>query len=234
MTERARERFDVVIVGAGFAGLYALHRMRQLGFETVVLEAGSGIGGTWYWNAYPGARCDVASFEYSYSFDAELQDQWRWSERFAKQPEILAYLEHVADRLKLKPDIRLDTRVETTRWKEEDSCWLIDTTAGTLESRFLLMASGSLSKPNLPAIDGLDVFRGSLFHSSRWPRHEIELAGKRVGVVGTGSSGVQIIGNIAAKAGELYVFQRRPHWVVPAGNRPISDEEDRRKGARAS
>lgn len=217
---------DVVIVGAGFAGLYALHRMNRLGLSAVVLEAAQGIGGTWYWNKYPGARCDVESYEYSYSFDDGLQQSWRWSERYAKQPEILRYLQHVAERFDLAKDIRLDTRVTAARWSESESRWHVSTSAGAFEARHLLMASGCLSKPNIPKLEGLDSFRGKLFHSSRWPQQGVDLAGKRVGVIGTGSSGVQIVGNIAPVVDELHVYQRTPHWVVPAGNRSISSDED--------
>ena len=227
MSTRPVEEFDVVIAGAGFAGLYALHRMRKLGLSAVVLEAAEGIGGTWYWNAYPGARCDVESFEYSYSFDDDLQQSWRWSERYAKQPEILRYLQHVAERLDLLRDIRLHTRVASARWRD-DGTWLIETNAGTFVARYLVMATGCLSVPNKPDIPGIDCFEGTLLHSGRWPQEDIDIAGRRVGVVGTGSSGVQIIGNIASRVGELHVFQRTPHWVAPAGNRPIDDDEDRR------
>jgi len=227
MTEKRAQRFDVAIVGAGFAGLYALHRMRGLGLRAVVLEAGAGIGGTWYWNAYPGARCDVESFEYSYSFDEDLEQSWRWSERYAKQPEILEYLEHVAERFDLMRDIRLDTRVTSAHWQDASSSWRVGTTGGELEAAYLVMATGCLSKPNVPKLDGIESFEGPLFHSGRWPKEGIDLGGRRVGVIGTGSSGVQIIGNLAPKVSELFVFQRTPHWVVPAGNRPTSDDEDR-------
>lgn len=197
-----------------------------MGLSAVVAEAGGGIGGTWYWNAYPGARCDVASFEYSYSFDDELQQSWHWSERYARQPEILRYLEHVAERFDLLSQIRLSTRVEAACWEQGNRMWHVTTSGGELEARFLLMATGVLSVPNIPGIEGIDSFKGALFHSGRWPREGIDLAGKRVGVIGTGSSGVQIIGNIADKVADLYVFQRTPHWVAPAGNREISAEEE--------
>lgn len=226
MTRAQTEVFDAVIVGAGFAGLYALHRMRQLGLRAVVLEGAGGVGGTWYWNTYPGARCDVESYEYSFSFDTELQQSWRWSERYAKQPEILRYLEHVADRFDLSKDIRLNTRVESATWSDSESQWRIGTSNGDLQAQYLVMATGCLSKPNMPEINGIDHFKGDLFHSARWPQEGIDLTGKRVGVIGTGSSGVQIIGNIAPEVDELHVFQRTPHWVVPAGNRPISADED--------
>lgn len=226
MSGQHSERFDVVIVGAGFAGLYALHRMNGLGLRAVVLEAGSDIGGTWYWNAYPGARCDVESFEYSYSFDEDLQQSWRWSERYATQPEILRYLHHVAERFDLLRDVRLDTRVDSAHWQETQDRWLVGTKDGKLEATFLLMATGCLSRPNVPKIRGIENFEGALFHSGRWPQQDVDLGGKRIGVIGTGSSGVQIVGNIAQEVSELHVFQRTPHWVVPAGNRPISADED--------
>jgi len=227
MTSSRPEQFDVVIVGAGFAGLYALHRMRSSGLRAVVLEAAGGIGGTWYWNVYPGARCDVESYEYSFSFDETLQQEWRWSERYATQPEILRYLNHVAERFDLLGDIRLDTRVESAHWQESAQRWAIMASGGRLDAKFLVMATGCLSEPNIPGIEGVDRFGGLLFHSSRWPHEGIDLAGKRVGVVGTGSSGVQMVGNIAPKVRELHVFQRTPHWVVPAGNRSIGEAEDR-------
>ncbi|MGD8324812.1 MAG: NAD(P)/FAD-dependent oxidoreductase, partial [Gammaproteobacteria bacterium] len=226
MSTEQTQTFDAIIVGAGFAGLYALHRMNRLGLKAVVLEAASGIGGTWYWNAYPGARCDVESYEYSFSFDDALQQSWRWSERYAKQPEILRYLQHVAKRYDLLKDIRLDTKVESAHWDETDARWRIGSSAGEFRAQYLLMATGCLSQPNMPKIRGLETFQGESFHSSRWPRQGIELTGRRVGVIGTGSSGVQIIGNIAPEVDELYVFQRTPHWVIPAGNRAISADED--------
>lgn len=226
MTTGQSEQHDVVIVGAGFAGLYALYRLRNLGLKAIVLEAGQGIGGTWYWNRYPGARCDVESFEYSFSFDEALQQRWRWSERYATQPEILRYLEHVADSHDLNKDIRLSTRLEGAAWDDTNQCWGLETSSGELNCRFLVMATGCLSTPNIPAIPGMDSFSGPLFHTGQWPQEGIDLSGKRVGVIGTGSSGVQVISNIAPVVGELHVLQRTPHYVVPAGIRPISAEED--------
>lgn len=217
---------DAVIVGAGFAGLYTLHRLRALGLQAVVYEKGSGVGGTWYWNPYPGARCDVESFEYSYSFDPALEQQWRWSERYATQPELLAYLQHVAAHYKLLPHIRLDTTVLGASWDQQSGTWLVHSSAGTTRARFLVMATGCLSQPNVPALKGMADFSGSLFHSGQWPQQGLELEGKRVGVIGTGSSGTQIISNIAPVVQELHVFQRTPHWVIRAGNRRISDAED--------
>jgi cyclohexanone monooxygenase len=226
MTEGPAQDFDVIIVGAGFAGLYALHRMRSLGLSAVVLEAAGDVGGTWFWNTYPGARCDVESYEYSFSFDDAFQNSWRWSERYAKQPEILRYLQHVAKHFDLRRDIRLDTHVESAHWDASRGRWQVGTSAGRLQTQYLLMATGCLSKPNIPEFDGSDSFRGAMFHSSRWPKDGIDLTGKRVGVIGTGSSGVQIVGNIAPEVDALFVFQRTPHWVVPAGNRVISSDED--------
>ncbi len=220
------EEYDVVIVGAGFAGLYMLHRTRTAGFRGLVVEAGDGVGGTWYWNRYPGARCDVESVEYSYQFDAALQQEWTWSERYATQPEILAYLEHVADRFDLRGDIVLGTRVEAAVLDEVDARWTVTTDDGVERSaRFVVLATGPLSSTNLPDLPGLDTFAGTLLHTGRWPRGPVDLDGLRVGVIGTGSSGIQAIPEIAARAGRLTVFQRTAAYTVPAVNRPLTDEE---------
>jgi cyclohexanone monooxygenase len=221
----ATDAYDAVIVGAGFAGLYMLHRLRQQGLRAIVLEAADGIGGTWYWNRYPGARCDIESFDYSYSFSPELEQEWEWSERYASQPELLRYLRHVADRFDLWTDIRLRARVVSTRFDEGDTCWHLTTDAGeTFVGRFCLMATGGLSTPKPPDIPGLDRFRGRVLSTSRWPADGVDLAGLRVGVVGTGSSAVQLIPELAAVVDELVVFQRTPCFSLPARNAPMQAE----------
>jgi len=218
-------RLDLVIVGAGFGGLYMLHRARGLGLSARVLEAGSGVGGTWYWNRYPGARCDVESLEYSFSFDEALQQEWRWSERFAAQPEILRYANHVADRFDLRRDIRFDTRVAAATFDEPSGRWTVRTSDGQeISTQFLIMATGCLSSANLPDIPGRDSFAGERFHTGRWPHEEVDFTGKRVGVIGTGSSAVQSIPVIAEQAKSLTVFQRTATYTVPAKNGPLDRE----------
>jgi cyclohexanone monooxygenase len=213
---------DVVIVGAGFAGLYMLHRLRQLGLSALVCEAGDGLGGTWYWNRYPGARCDVESMEYSYQFSDDLQQEWVWSERYAGQPEILRYANHVADRFDLRRDIRLNTRVTAATFDEASSRWAIETADGaTLDARFCVMATGCLSSPNMPKLKGLETFAGRRYHTGNWPHEPVEFTGQRVGVIGTGSSAVQSIPIIAMQARHLFVFQRTPNYIVPARNAPL-------------
>ena len=222
---KSANKCDVLIVGAGISGLYMLYRMRQLGLLTRVIEAGGGIGGTWYWNRYPGARCDTDTIEYSYSFDEDLQQEWEWPERYPTQPEILNYLNHVADRFDLRRDITFNTRVETAIFDETSSRWHVVTDDETeLSAQFLIMATGSISAPNIPAIDGMETFRGPIHHTARWPHEGVELDGLRVGVIGTGSSAVQAIPVIAEQAKHLTVFQRSPQWSVPAHNRPVDPE----------
>ncbi|GAA4558775.1 NAD(P)/FAD-dependent oxidoreductase [Pseudonocardia xishanensis] len=215
---------DVVVVGAGFSGLYLAHRATQMGLSVQVLEAGSGVGGTWFWNTYPGARCDVESIDYSYSFSDELQQGWVWSERYAAQEEILAYLNHVADRFDLRRHIRFDTRVSTAEF--DGSGWVVTTEQGdTVSATFCVMASGGLSAPKKPDIAGLDDFAGQSFHTARWPKEGVEFAGKRVAIIGTGSTGVQLVPMVAREADQVYVLQRTPNYVVPAGNRPLGEGE---------
>jgi cation diffusion facilitator CzcD-associated flavoprotein CzcO len=217
---------DVVVVGAGFAGLYALYRLREQGWSVQGFEAGGGVGGTWYWNRYPGARCDVASVEYSFSFSEELEQDWVWTERYATQPEILRYLDHVADRFDLRRLIRFETRVEGATFDAAARGWEIRTSDGEVtRARFVVMATGCLSTANLPDIPGRDSFEGELLHTGRWPHHPVDFSGKRVGVVGTGSSGIQAVPVIAEEAAELVVFQRTPNYAVPAHNRPLSADE---------
>ncbi|WHT16800.1 NAD(P)/FAD-dependent oxidoreductase [Crossiella sp. CA-258035] len=216
--------FDVVVVGAGFAGMYALHRLRGAGFRVRVVEAGEDVGGTWYWNRYPGARCDITSVSYSYSFDPDLQREWRWSERFATQAEILAYAQHVADRFDLRRDITFGTRVTGATREGED--WLVHTDTGPeLRARHLVAAVGSLSARSVPDLPGLDTFTGLLLHTGAWPAEPVDVTGLRVGVIGTGSSGIQVIPVLAETAAHLTVFQRTANYSVPAQHRRFTDQE---------
>lgn len=217
---------DVIVVGAGFAGLYAAHRLNEHGFSMVGLEAGGDVGGTWYWNRYPGARCDVDSLSYSYSFDKNLVDEWDWSERFATQPEILDYAEWVADKLDLRRHFTFNTRVVRADFDESTSTWVVTTDAGTsIRSRFLVSAAGCLSASSIPSFAGMDDFGGTVLHTGLWPHEPVDFTGKRVAVIGTGSSGIQAIPQIAKTAFHLTVFQRTPHFAVPARNRPLYADE---------
>jgi cyclohexanone monooxygenase len=221
---------DLVIVGAGFAGMYMLHRARQMGLSARVFEAGAGVGGTWYWNRYPGARCDVESMEYSYSFDEDLQREWRWTERFAAQPEILRYAQHVAERFGLLDGIRFRTRVLGASYDEEADQWRVrtrgedDGSERECRARWLVMATGCLSSANLPKIPGRDSFEGERFHTGLWPHEGVDFTGKRVGIIGTGSSALQSIPIIAEQAKELVVFQRTATYAVPARNAPLDPD----------
>jgi cyclohexanone monooxygenase len=222
--EKARE-VDVVIVGAGFGGMYALYKLRNSGLNLAVIEAGSDVGGTWYWNRYPGARCDVPSIEYSYSFSDELQQEWNWTEIMAAQPEILSYANHVADRFDLRKDITFDTRVTAAHFQEADQRWLVTTDSGErISARFCIMATGCLSVPNTPEITGQEDFQGPIYHTGRWPAEGVDFTGIRVGLIGTGSSGVQSVPVLAEQAQHLTVFQRTPNYTMPAGNAPLSEE----------
>ncbi len=213
---------DVLIVGAGFAGMYAIFKFRELGLSVLALEAGSDVGGTWYWNRYPGARCDVPSLEYSYGFSEALEQEWDWPEVFSAQPDILRYANHVADRFDLRRDIRFDTRVTSVTYQEADNLWQLDTEAGeTFEARYCVMATGCLSVPNTPDIPGKDSFRGQVLHTGLWPKEPVDLSGKRVGIIGTGSSGVQAIPELARAAEHLTVFQRTPVYTVPANRKAM-------------
>ena len=226
--ERADD-FDVVVVGAGFAGLYMLHRLRGLGLSARVFEAGGGIGGTWYWNRYPGARCDVESLDYSYSFCDDLQQEWHWTERYATQPEILRYIHHVADRFDLRRDIQLETRVTAARFDEMANRWQIDSDRGDrVSARFCIMATGCLSAAQVPDIPGLETFAGARYHTGRWPHEWVDFTGQRVGVIGTGSSAIQSIPVITRQAAHLVVFQRTPNFSVPAHNAPLDADHERR------
>ena len=222
----AGSRHDVLVIGAGFAGLYALHRLRGMGFRTLVLEAATDVGGVWYWNRYPGARCDVESLQYSYSFDHELEQTWQWTERYAAQPEILRYIEHVAERFDLRRDIRFNTRVVSATFDEAQSAWTLAGEDGeSWSAQHCIMATGALSVPRLPDIAGIETFRGEVFHTGRWPKHSPDFGGRRVGVIGTGSSGIQTIPQIAQQAAHLTVFQRTANYSIPAWNRPLSQTE---------
>jgi cyclohexanone monooxygenase len=218
--------YDVVVVGAGFAGMYMLHRLRGLGFSARVFEQGSGVGGTWYWNRYPGARCDVESMQYSYSFSEELQQEWDWSERYAPQPEILRYANHVADRFNLRPDIQFDTRVDAAAFDETSKLWSVTTSDGrTVTAKFVVLATGCLSNARKPDIKGLDRFEGQVYHTGHWPHEEVDFNGLRVGVIGTGSSGIQSVPVIAEQASHLIVFQRTANFSIPARNGRLTDDE---------
>lgn len=214
--------YDAVVVGAGFAGLYALKKLRDQGLSVRLIEAGSGVGGTWYHNRYPGARCDIESLDYSYSFDEALQQEWTWTERYASQPELLAYLNHVADRFDLRRDITLDVRIETAEFDEASGRWTLTGSDGsTLTCRYAVMATGVLSVPREPNQEGLETFAGEWYHTSDWPKDGVDLTGKRVAIIGTGSSAVQMIPIVAQQAQELLVFQRTPNFTMPAQNHPM-------------
>ena len=215
---------DVLIVGAGFAGLYMLYRARQMGLHAQIVEQADDVGGVWYWNRYPGARCDVPSLEYSYSFSEELQQEWNWSERYAAQPEILAYLRHVAERFDLRRHIRFGTRVHSARFDTEAGRWHVDTDRyGRLTAQFCILASGPLSVPQTPDWPGLPDFQGRVLHTGRWPHDGVDLRHRRVAIIGTGSSGIQAIPVIAAEAEHLVVLQRTANFVIPARNAPMDD-----------
>lgn len=222
MTQEECSTVDAVVVGAGFAGLYMLHRLRAQGLSVQGIEAAPSVGGTWWWNCYPGARCDVESMQYSYSFSDELQQDWNWSERYATQPEILEYLNHVADRFDLRRHIRLDTRVVSAVFDEAAGRWMVRTSAGAaLSARFCIMATGCLSEPKRPDVAGADSFAGRTLQTARWPRAGVSFTGRRVGVIGTGSTAIQAIPLIADQAASLHVFQRTPNFSVPAHNAPL-------------
>jgi len=227
--------FDIVIVGAGFAGMYMLHKTRKLGLRARVFEAGTDVGGTWYWNRYPGARCDVESMQYSYQFDEDLQQEWEWSERYSAQPEILSYAKHVADRFDLRRDIQFETRVDSVHFDEAEERWSISTNRGeNVSAQFVVMATGCLSSTNAPEFPGQDDFKGEIHHTGRWPQQGVDFSGKRVGVIGTGSSAIQAIPIIAKEADHLTVFQRTAQYAIPAQNRPLGDEEQAKVKARYS
>ena len=218
--------YEVIVIGAGVAGIYQIKRLADLGIEAAVLEAGSDLGGTWYWNRYPGARFDSESYTYGYSFSRELLDEWHWRERFSGQPENLRYLNHVADKFGLRKYMQFNCRVEAAHYDEAQNLWHLRAGDGReFTCRFVILALGLLSVPTLPRLEGMESFRGRSFHTFHWPHEPVEMAGKRVAVVGTGATGIQVIGEIADKVGDLTVFQRRPNWSAPLNNGPISDAE---------
>ncbi|QWG21957.1 NAD(P)/FAD-dependent oxidoreductase [Bradyrhizobium sediminis] len=220
------EVYDVVVVGAGFAGMYMLHKLRGQGLSVQVYEQGGDVGGTWYWNRYPGARCDVESMQYSYSFSDELQQEWNWSERYAPQPEILKYANHVADRFKLRSDIQLNTRVDRAAFHESSNTWSVTTSDGkTVMAKHVVLATGCLSNARVPDIKGLSDFKGKVYHTGNWPHERIDFTGLRVGIIGTGSSAIQSVPIIAEQASQLTVFQRTANFSVPARNAALTAEE---------
>jgi cation diffusion facilitator CzcD-associated flavoprotein CzcO len=224
----AGDCLDAIIIGAGIAGMYQLYRLRELGLSVQVFETGSGVGGTWYWNRYPGARFDSESYTYGYAFSDELLQEWNWSEHFAPQPETLRYLNHVADRFDLRRDIRFNSRVSSAAFDEASNRWEVTLDNGErFLARFLITAVGPLSADTLPRIPGVDSFRGQSFHTYRWPHEPVDFTGKRVAVIGTGATGVQVIQTIAPLVGQLTVFQRTPNWCTPLHNRKITADEQR-------
>lgn len=216
---------DVLVVGAGFSGLYALYRLREMGYRVHVVESAPDVGGVWYTNRYPGARCDIESVDYCYSFSDEIIQEWTWTERYPSQPEILRYINFVADRLRLRPDISCDTTVRSLTFDEATDTWTAETEQGdTIVASLVVMATGQLSVAQFPDIPGIGDFAGEMYHTGKWPHEPVDFSGKRVGVVGTGSSGVQVIPQIAKQAEHLYVFQRTAHYAVPANNMPLDPE----------
>jgi cation diffusion facilitator CzcD-associated flavoprotein CzcO len=221
-----RHTVDAVVVGAGFSGLYALHKLRSQGLSVCVFEAAPDVGGTWYYNRYPGARCDVESVDYCYSFSDELQQEWTWTEKYATQAEILRYLNHVADRFDLRRDIRLNSRVTSAVLDEQTLHWTVTTDTGdVLTARYCLMATGALSAAMTPDFEGLSTFDGEVYHTGHWPHEPVDFTGKRVAVIGTGSSGIQTVPVVAEQADQLFVFQRTPNYSVPARNEPLTAEQ---------
>ena len=218
--------FDAVVIGAGFSGLYMLHRLRELGFSARVYEAGGDVGGTWYWNRYPGARCDSESIYYSFSeqLSEDILQEWTWSERYAGQPEILRYLNHVADRLDLRRDIQFNTKVRAAAYDETRNCWDIATDDATVTATYLITAVGCLSAENLPPFEGIDTFQGEWHHTGRWPHEEVDFTGKRVAVIGTGATAVQVVPEVAKQAAQVYVFQRTANYDLAGQNRPLDPD----------
>lgn len=220
--------YDAIIVGAGFSGIYALHKLRSLGFSVALLEAASAPGGTWFWNRYPGARCDIQSMVYSYSFDDKLQQDWRWSERYARQPEILKYVNHVVNRFDLERNMQFNTRIERAHFVEEDSSWLLTADNATqYRASFCIFATGCLSVPRMPVINRIDTFSGDVYHTGAWPHATVDFTDQKVAVIGTGSSGIQSIPMIAKQAKHLTVFQRTPNFSTPAWQSPLTADEEK-------
>ncbi len=218
-------RCDVIVVGGGFGGMYAIYKFREMGLSVQGIEAGGDLGGVWYWNRYPGARVDLPSIDYSYSFSPEIEQEWNWSEQFAAQPELLRYIDFVATRLDLRKHYRFNTRVTRAAWDEARQLWTATTDRGdVLEAPFCIMATGPLSVPKEPEIAGLSRFKGRLMHAARWPHEPVDLSGQRVGVIGTGSTGLQIVQELGPKVGELFVLQRTPSFTMPMRNVPLTPE----------
>jgi cyclohexanone monooxygenase len=225
-------QLDAIVAGAGLAGLYALYRLRGLGMKVRVYEAGSGVGGTWFWNRYPGARCDIESLEYSYSFSEDLEQEWKWPERYGTQPEILRYINHVAERFDLLRDVQLDTRVVSAVFDAAENRWTVTTHRGEIaRAPYCILATGNLSTPRIPEFAGLDRFEGTWYHSGLWPHEGVDFTGRRVAVIGTGSTAIQMIPRIAEQAQHLYVLQRTPNFSLPARNAPLDPDEERRHKA---
>ena len=232
ISQNEQTAYDAIVVGAGLGGLYVLHRLREMGLRVRVFEAGSGVGGTWFWNRYPGARCDIESMEYSYSFSDELQQEWKWPERYGTQSEILRYINHVAERFDLLRDIQLNTRVVSAVFDAAVNRWTVTTDKGeAVSANYCVMASGNLSTPCVPNFKGIESFQGKWYHSGLWPHEGVDFTGQRVAVVGTGSSGVQMIPPIASQAKHLHVFQRTANFSLPARNAPLEPETERRHKA---
>ncbi len=223
------KRYDAIIIGAGISGMYQLYRLRQLGLTARVFETGDGVGGTWYWNRYPGARFDSESYSYGYSFSQELLQEWDWSEHFAAQPETLRYLNFVADKFDLRRDIEFNSCVTAAAYDEATNCWEIEIGDGRrARAQFLITAVGPLSMPTMPNYEGIETFRGKSFHTGKWPHEPVDFTGRRVAVIGTGATGVQVIQEVAKTAAHLTVFQRRPNYCAPLLNRPIDAETQRK------
>ncbi len=236
MSSTTAQHYDAIIIGAGVTGLYQLYRLRELGLSVRVIEAAGGVGGTWFWNRYPGCRFDSESESYAYSFSKELLQEWDWTEHYSPQPETLRYLNHVADKFDLRKDIQFNTRVRAATFDADANCWEVEAeSGGRARARYLITALGPLSAPMMPNIPGMEDFRGASFHTFNWPADpngwggkDVGYAGKRVGIIGAGATGVQVIQEVAKTAGHLTVFQRRPNWCTPLGNSPISAEEQAR------
>lgn len=224
-TSRAPQRVDILVVGAGFGGMYAVYKFREMGLKVQGFEAGGDVGGVWYWNRYPGARVDLPSIDYSFSFSREIEQEWTWSEQFAAQPELLRYFNFVADRLDLRPHFRFNTRVTRAAWDASQDLWRLTTQAGEVfEAPYCVMATGPLSVPKDPEIPGLERYRGELYRAAKWPHTPVSYAGKRVGVIGTGSTGIQIVQEIGPQVGELFVYQRTPSFTMPMRNQKLEPD----------
>ncbi|MDF1720701.1 MAG: NAD(P)/FAD-dependent oxidoreductase [Minwuia sp.] len=222
----AQTDYEAIIIGAGVCGIYQMKRLKDLGVSATVLDSAGDLGGTWYWNRYPGARFDSESYTYGYSFSRELLDEWHWKERFSSQPENLRYLNYVADKFDLRRHMQFNVKVEAAHFDEDQSIWRLKLSDGrTLSCRFMVMGLGLLSQPTMPRVEGVDDFKGESFHTYYWPQEPVDLKGKKVGIIGTGATAIQVIAEIGDKVGELTVFQRRPNWSAPLNNSEISDAE---------